>query len=107
MVHETSCPGVGYAGDDACPGDPRVPKRYAADSIRNGLKKGANPTFPSVKGLIFNFQLGKALRPSGELVVVVESRDWPAIFAFRAVTAYISWMGLNRRVPVPRGYDWR
>ena len=99
-----------FADGDACPEGSSRAKRFRSQFYQERvslLRSQIGPEVPSVKELIFNFQLGKALRPSGELVVVVESRDWPAIFAFRAVTAYISWMGLNRRVPVPRGYDWR
>ena len=34
LVHETSCPGVGRAGDDACLAGPSCARRYAAESIR-------------------------------------------------------------------------
>ena len=45
---------------------------------------------PNSRGLIFNFQFGKTLRASNEAVVVLADRGFPAICAFRAVTAYIS-----------------
>ena len=45
---------------------------------------------PKSRGLIFNFQFGKTLRASSEAVVLLADRDCPAVFAFRAVTAYVS-----------------
>ena len=42
---------------------------------------------PASKAWVFNYQLGKTLRAS---MVVLAGRDYPAICAFRVVTAYIS-----------------
>ena len=43
---------------------------------------------PASNALIFNYLFCKTLRASSGAVVVLADRDCPAIWAFRAVTAY-------------------
>ena len=104
-----------FADGDACPEGSSRAKRFRSQFYQERvslLRSQIGPEVPSVKELIFNFQLGKTLRASSEVVGGVSRPELPSELRVPdghgvrlCPTAY--WMGLNRRAPVAHGYDRR